>query len=243
MNFKQKINSIFGKLGYKIQKRDKIKPDIHNMWSAIGRCVERGTHVKTVIDVGASNGCWSKRCMDVLADADYLLVEAQDAHKQELQSFKQDQNNVEYVIAAAGEEDGEIYFDDSQLFGGVASIKKLNDNYKKQSVISIDKEIERNNLQGPFLLKLDTHGFEVPILKGAKKCLKDASIVIIETYNFRITDSSLLYFEMCEFMIKLGFRPIDMVDFMLRKYDNSFWQMDTIFIPENSKEFDYNKYN
>lgn len=35
--------------------------------------------VETVIDVGASNGCWSERMMRHFPDAEYLLVEAQAA--------------------------------------------------------------------------------------------------------------------------------------------------------------------
>lgn len=43
-------------------------------------------------------------------------------------------------------------------------------------------------------------------------------------------------------MEKLGFSSIKMVDFMLRKHDNSFWQMDTFFIPSTHKSFLTNSY-
>ena len=110
-------------------------------------------------------------------------------------------------------------------------------------VISLDTVIEKRQLKPPYLLKLDTHGFEVPILEGAKDVLKHSELVIIETYNYKLTDDSLKYYEMCKYMEDLGFSTIEMVDFMQRTYDNSFWQMDTFFIPSNHKAFTYNSYS
>jgi hypothetical protein len=66
--------------------------------------------------------------------------------------------------------------------------------------------------------------------------------VIIETYNYQLTGDSFRFWELCSYMDQLGFVPIEMVDLMLREYDHSFWQMDTFFIPVDSKEFSYNKY-
>jgi hypothetical protein len=40
---------------------------------------------------------------------------------------------------------------------------------------TIDGLVRRNNLGGPYVLKLDTHGFEVPILEGAHAVLAEAS--------------------------------------------------------------------
>ena len=109
-------------------------------------------------------------------------------------------------------------------------------------VISIDNEIKRRGLNPPYLIKLDTHGFEVPILKGALETITNAELIIIETYNYQLTEESLLYFQMSEYMASLGFSSIEVVDFMLRKHDSSFWQMDTFFIPSTGKEFSYNSY-
>jgi FkbM family methyltransferase len=54
----------------------------------------------------------------------------------------------------------------------VASETKLDQNCIEVPVVSIDSELERRKLDGPYLLKLDIHGFEVPILKGAIETLK-----------------------------------------------------------------------
>ena len=244
---KKIIQGIFKIFGYKISNLNAQTivfkhSTTHTMKEAIKRCVSRGLNVNTVIDVGASDGRWSRDCLNSIPNANYLLIEAQKAHEEGIVKFKNECSNVEYVIAAAGIEDGNIYFDNSGLFGGVASKSKLEKNCIEVQMVSIDNEVKRRNLKPPYVIKLDTHGFEIPILEGAKDVLKQAELVIIETYNYKLTNESLKYYEMCSYMEKLGFFSIEMVDLMLREYDNSFWQMDTFFVPSTNKEFSYNSY-
>jgi FkbM family methyltransferase len=212
------------------------------MESGISRCISRGLKVNTVIDVGASNGCWSELCMKHLPDAKYLLVEAQEAHRKDLEKFTSAHKSSEVVIAAAGNRLGKIYFDNGGLFAGLASEEPLATNCIEVPVTTIDFEVTQRKLSPPFCIKLDTHGYEVPILEGAKETLKQTNLVIIETYNYKLTKDSLKYYEMNEYMEKLGFSSIEIVDLMRRQKDNSLWQMDTFYIPSVSKEFLSNSY-
>jgi len=230
------------KLGYKIQLIPKIESEF-TMEGALQRCLNRGLEINTVIDVGASDGRWSRMCMNFLPKAKYLLIEAQEAHQAGLDKLKAENKNVDYALAAAGGKEGKIYFDNSGLFGGLASETPFENNCIEVPVITIDGEVERLQLQSPYLIKLDTHGFEIPILEGAMKTLKDAELIIIETYNYKLTNDSLKYYQMCDYMDKLGFSSIEMADFTLRLYDHSFWQMDTFFIPSRRNEFSYNSYD
>jgi len=233
------IKKFLKNLGYQVTK---INNTNYNMKDGIKRCRKRGIEIRTVIDVGASNGCWTKLCMEFYTNSYYYLIEAQKAHEHSLNVFKNLNSNLDYTIKAAGNRIGEIYFDDSDLFGGLASDKPLK-NCIKIPVTTIDYEVDKNNLNPPFLIKLDTHGFEVPILEGAKQVLKDSNLVIIEAYNFRLTENSLKFYELCIYMETLGFYPIDIVDLMSRKKDPSLWQMDIFFIKKERSEFYSNSYD
>lgn len=239
---KKGINFGLSKFDYKINRIQPQPKNKFSMFEALQRQKDRGLSIDYVIDVGASNGNWSRECLKYFSYAQYLLVEAQSGHEDSLVSFKQEFKNIDYVIAAAGKENGKIYFDNTGLFGGIASETKLEKNCIEVPVISPDEEIKKRNYQGSFLLKLDTHGFEIPILEGAKELIKKAELVVIEVYNYKLTNESLKFFEMCYYMETLGFSPIEMVDFMLRPHDESFWQMDIFFVPSNNKSFDYNAY-
>jgi len=234
------LKKAFSSFGYTISKHSEDSDLTMN--AALARCVKRGLDVNTVIDVGASDGRWSRDCMKHIPNAKYLLIEAQEPHKSALDNFRREKTNVDYVLAAAGHKEGKIYFDNSALFGGLASNTPFDEGSIEVPVVTIDHEIKKRNLKGPYLIKLDTHGFEVPILEGARETLKNSSLVIIESYNYRLTDTSLRYFEMCNYMHQLGFLSIELVDLSLRDRDSSFWQMDVFFIPANSKEFTSNSF-
>lgn len=208
---------------------------------ALSRCATRGIEVNSLIDVGASDGRWSLDCVKFFPDAEYLMIEAQAEHEQSLKKVIGEHSNFSYVIAAAGSKRGKIYFNNDNLFGGTAYNEPIDGGIEVQ-MTSIDEEVNQRSLQPPFLIKLDTHGFEVPILEGAINTLKQASLVVIEVYNYKLLKDSLKYYEMCKYMEERGFSTIEMADVMLRQHDGSFWQMDLFFIPSNSKEFNHNSF-
>ncbi|MDW8302852.1 MAG: FkbM family methyltransferase [Bacteroidia bacterium] len=207
------------------------------------RSANRGIEIASVIDVGASDGRWSEICMVYYPEAKYLLIEAQQAHEEGLKVFKARYPKTVYVIAAAGNKQGEIYFDNSSLWGGVAMEEAAESaNIIKVPVTTIDWEVSQQKLNPPYLIKLDTHGYEIPILEGAKETLKKTNLVVMEVYNFPIAKNSLRFWEMCSYMEKLGFLPLDIVDFMNRKKDGAFWQMDIFFVRKDRPEFRYQNY-
>ena len=70
----------------------------------------------------------------------------------------------------------------------------------------------------------------------------DTSVIIVETYNFDLTKDSLKFWEMCEYLGKQRFRPVDIMEPMFRPKDQSLWQMDLVFIRSDREEFQINSY-
>lgn len=242
---KKIINTILKQAGFEIRRIPQYVTVPQNLpdWTMEAGLMRLSklTHIQTVIDVGASNGAWSRQCLPFFPEANYLLIEAQKEHLAELEPFVAQHKNISYQLAAAGNKVGEIYFDNTDLFGGLASEQPV-ENGTVVPVTTINHEVEQRNLKAPFLIKLDTHGYEVPILEGASNILSQTNALIIETYNFQLTDSSLRFWEMCEYLKNVGFLPIDMVDFVHRQRDTALWQMDTFFIRAEHPVFQYNQY-
>lgn len=107
---------------------------------------------------------------------------------------------------------------------------------------TVDIEIAQRALLGPYLIKLDTHGFEVPILIGAQEALKNTQAIVIECYVQHLTQTSLTFSQMCAHLDALGFRCMDAVDLEWRPFDNTLWQMDLVFIRKDRVEFTYRDY-
>jgi FkbM family methyltransferase len=207
------------------------------------RLEQRKLEIGTVVDIGASNGSWSQIMRRVYPQAYFLLIEANAYHEEGLIAFKRNNTPSDYVLAVAGDELGEIFFDKSDPFGGVASHEESEKFDSCLPCVTVDDEVSKRNLRGPFLLKLDTHGFEMPIFSGAEETLKSTNLIFVETYNFDIEKTSLRFWEMCQFLYEKGFRPIDMCQPIHRPKDGAFWQMDILFVRSDRKEFQSNSHD
>jgi len=93
--------------------------------------------------------------------------------------------------------------------------------------------------------------FKLTIKKGDKilnliyfclSLLKNAELLIIEAYNFQLTNDSLKFYELCVYMEQKGFRCVDLAEPVHRQKDKSFWQVDLFFIPSNNVVFSSNSY-
>lgn len=199
--------------------------------------------VTTVVDVGASNGSWTELAMRCWPTATYLLIEAQRApHEAALARLKLRQQNLDYVLAAAGSRVGTIHFDASDAFSGRAYEGPAPGNDIEVPVTTIDHETQGRRLAGPYLVKLDTHGFEVEILRGASNVLADAALLVIEVYNFTINEGALRFPAMCQHLETIGFRPIGIADPMYRPADGLLWQFDCFFARSDRPEFRFESY-
>ena len=209
---------------------------------ALGRIVKRGMRMGTIVDVGASNGSWSEVCMRHFPDARYLLVEVQSCHTRALEAFCRQHPNAQYVLAAAGNGDGSCFFDDGDPFGGLASNAATEGCKTMLPMVRLDSAIKKAGLPGPYLLKLDTHGFELQIIQGAEEMLHNTELAVIEAYIFRLNDKALLSHELCTEMDKRGFQMIDFSEPMWREKDMALWQWDLFFVKKDNPVFRSNSY-
>ncbi|MCC5943525.1 MAG: FkbM family methyltransferase [Bernardetiaceae bacterium] len=229
----------FRRLGYHI---DKIDRDSLTMEGGVQRIAQR-LAIATFIDIGASDGRWTAMTQRYFPNSEFLLIEAQEVHRKDLEKFTGAQVAVNFVIAAAGDSEGEIYFDASDPHAGLASKTPLDiADCISVPLVRVDKEVRKRKLKPPYALKLDTHGFEVPIFEGAAQIWEQLELIIVEVYNFQIAENSLHFWEMCDYLRQKGFRCADIVDIMRRPKDEMFWQMDMFFIREKRNEFVSNRY-
>ncbi|MEN6336890.1 MAG: FkbM family methyltransferase [Phycisphaerales bacterium] len=213
-----------------------------SLQAALARIHGMGMRFATVIDVGASDGRWSQRVQRWFPDASYLLIEAQAVHEPRLRAYKARAGNVDYVLAAAADARGQVFFNASDAAGGLASHTTANGCTEQVPATTVDFEVQTRNLPSPFLVKLDTHGFEVPILRGAERTLTHTAAICVETYNFALCEGCLRFPETCSFLEDRGFLPIGLVSPLFRRRDGVLWQMDLIFARADREELQRAKY-
>ena len=109
-------------------------------------------------------------------------------------------------------------------------------------MLSLDSVYKNSVRKGPLLLKLDTHGYEIPIFEGANSVLADAMAVIVEVYGFYVSPTARLFHDVSDYLSNRGVRLFDIVDVMRREKDGAFWQADAVFVREDQGLFADNSY-
>jgi FkbM family methyltransferase len=228
------INSIYGRLfRVRLQPRVEEPKEPSNgpiLEDALRRLQGHSIEIASLIDIGASNGFWSKAFARYFPGRHHLLIDANAFHLEDLKKVCRENPKWQFDLTAVGGTTGELYFDGSDPLGGHLSETPLTKDYRPCPVTTIDHLLEKYSLPGPLMIKLDTHGVELPILDGAANALKQTSVIVIEAYNMVFGGPAVPFWDLCCYMSKIGFRPLDVFDLLYREVDNAFWQFDLLFV-------------
>jgi len=238
------VNSVLAPMGAKlVGGSTKGGSPVLDMDSMAQRLSHRNVPIKSVFDIGASDGKWSIACMKHFNNASYLAVEPLEERGNALEIKKGKFENFDYALCVAGDVDGEeVRLNVTEDLDGTTVEGQNSGSSRTCSVRTIDSLAKERKLAGPYLLKFDTHGYELPILSGCTNVLKETTAIIMESYNFQLTSNSLRFHEIITHMENLGFRPADIADPMLRLHDKAFWQIDILFLRDDSDVFQYQHY-
>ncbi len=212
------------------------------------RDLEASPHVftfSTVYDIGASDGVFSKALSDYLEpDTMYHLFEPHE-YKSIEKKFSHNWHRV-YLSDSKKEVD---YFIHNQFSSGNSYYKELTgifDDIKpiKVSTTTLDSYVAENNLMLPNIIKIDTQGSELDILKGATKCLENADLVILEVPILKYNDGAPNIVDIISYMHLNNFVPFKSISdhYMYdSEYNYYLVQQDMAFIKmKGSKKSLYN---
>ena len=208
-----------------------------DMESALAWLAKRDHGIASILDLGAARGDWSRMALNLFPDAQIVGVDPLQERLPFLEQLKGESDRFDFVSAVAGEDDGGTAelavtddLDGSSVHGSEGETRTV-------PVHSVDGIAAMKGLKGPYFLKFDTHGFEMPILRSAEKVLAETRFVVMEAYNFRHTPETLLFHEMIAFMATKGFRVSHLVDVLNRPSDGALWQIDLMFARDNDPVF------
>jgi FkbM family methyltransferase len=146
-----------------------------------------------ILDVGASNGGWTKVAATVFPDAVFHLFEplakVSPDYQVGLQSTLQSPIDCTLHTVALGETSGKskIALDDT-FFGSSLLVEQESDFFPsiiEISVMALDDMIQSREVPRPQFLKMDTQGYELAILKGAAAALDHIEVVLVEGWLTR----------------------------------------------------------
>lgn len=230
-------NGLLAPAGLHLARRDRV----FDMAGLLSRAAGRGFTPATVIDVGASDGIWSLRAQRTFPAAKFLLFEPL-AERQPALARLTATHGFQVVPAVAGNEQGTVSFEVDPALDGSGVVAAGQPGSREVAVETLDRATSAHGLTGPYCLKLDTHGYELPVLGGATQVLTQTQLLIIEAYNFQLTPGTLRFHQLCAWLEARGFRCCDLADPMRRPGDGVLWQMDLAFAPADSPFFSSRQY-
>jgi FkbM family methyltransferase len=146
-------------------------------------------NARVVFDVGANVGDWAALALSVLPPEGRLVCfEPSLIAAERLAARFGREPRVELVQLALSDTAGERLFYEEPDAGEASSL--LRENTRGQvtarpvTVSTVDVEYERAGVDHIDMLKIDAEGFDLHVLRGAERCLREATIDVIQfEYN------------------------------------------------------------
>lgn len=204
--FRQFLQSLLAGFGYQVER---------DGWSRSYLC-KPGFNPRVVIDVGVA--CGTPRLYAAFPNAYYLLVEPLYEYEPHLTKILK-RLQGEYVLAAAGSCSGTGFINvepklidrssilpRTQLSATGAQVHK-----RKVPIKTLDEMVHERGLRGPFGVKIDTEGYELEVIRGAKAVLCDTQFLIAEVSIAPRFEGGYAFFDFVETLHKEGFSLIDVL--------------------------------
>jgi FkbM family methyltransferase len=231
---KDLVQNLAHRFGYHVLSKNSISGDMILFLKGIKN---RGALVNNILDIGAHKADWSLMTSDIFPEATYYMIEPQDEMKPYIENFLKNHKGA-WFQGGAGAENGELTLSVWDDFAGSSFLlpegEESGKKQRKVPIYTVDSLIESKKMPIPNICKIDVQGFEIEVLKGAKKILGKTDIFILEASLFRFSPNQPLLHEIIDFMVKHGYVIYDFAGFANRPMDKALGQLDICFVLENS---------
>lgn len=211
---KRLVKAALGRLGYELRRRDALASEVGMNAAYLSRL----GHPETVFDVGVGFG--THELYAAFPKAKFVLIEPLRDYEPTIAEIAAKYDCLVYY-AAAGEEigTGTIHVDPLGLelttFGTHTEITSRSRPMESRQIrlTTLDTVLaEHPELKAPFLLKIDTEGHELAVLKGARVILAQTETVLVEVSIAPRFEGGYRFEDMIEFMRDRGFELTSIVN-------------------------------
>jgi len=199
-------------------------------WDLCAKLAAQGHHIEVVYDIGAHDGSWTKLLKSRTRNMKFYLFEPNSIYNPQLLSSGEEFFNVLFSSKAEnidfyslGKTSDSLFKPIGELYGGVKPTTMASKTLDDFSIM--------NKLQPPDVIKFDTQGSELEIMRGGINTIKQAKALIVEVSLLSSNIGGCKIGDVIDFLETLSFFPIAVLDLHLddRRYLH---QIDLIFIQE-----------
>ena len=201
---------------------------------------------KTIIDVGANRGMFSKTSNYLFKDAKIIAYEPLKDCYEELKKLNKKIPFFECYNYAIGNKKakGQIFkssYDYSSSLLEMADLHKEafpvseKTSFEDIEITSLDEALFDKDLEKPILIKIDVQGYENFVIEGGTKILEKTDIIICELSFYKLYQNQVLFKDVYNQLINLNFRFLGPVGELLHPEISSILQIDGLFVKNNFK--------
>lgn len=207
--------------------------------AALSQAARAGLAPRTVIDIGAAFGEFSRQCFAVFPSAAYLLVEPLEEYRPNLDRLQADIPRARVVWAAAAGHEGMMDINvHRDLVGSSLYMEQedsaVNGTPRRVRTVSVDDVVGSHRLEPPHLLKVDVQGAELDVLSGGESVLRHVEWAMLEVSFFEFFKGAGQFEDVFEFMRSRGFVVYDLLEPLYRPLDGALSQVNAVFVRRES---------
>lgn len=193
-----------------------------------------GVELHGIIDVGASDGRWTREVQQLYPQANYLCVEPR---RECLPALNALSGNITIATVLVGACEDEIEFFGHDLQSSVYRNTRgeIYGAPSVQHITTLDAICQHKNVF-PDYLKVDVQGHELEVIKGAFQTIERyRPIIQLETNLMQFYHGIPVFHEVIAYMASIGYVAYDFTDGLRRTLDQALGNIDVIFVPEDSE--------
>ena len=181
---------------------------------------------KVAYDIGSAVFHWTRHSKRIWPDCKIICFDANPDLE-----FLYKQHDQEYFLGLLSDSDdvNNKYYYNRMMFGGNSMYIENGDYFTEDTFLllqtyKLDTLVEKNNYPYPDLIKMDTQGSELNIIKGATKVLEHCKYLILELQDIDYNKNSPKSNDVIEYLKTIGYICI------APKFSNNNADYDSCFI-------------
>lgn len=218
-----------------LKERVKQRLGVPSIERALSDLARRGFRPEVVFDVGAYHGEFAVFCRaEFRPPPKVICFEPLPRATARLRRLEA-RGNITLVPGLVGDADCDgVPFHEMETASSV-----LAEHEPGQATVAayrmrqLDTVIESGLVPAPDLLKIDTQGFELHVLKGLERNLSRVRVILAELNLLDIHVGVALAHEVIGWLGYRGWVPYDICSLIRRPLDGALWQSDLIFLRAN----------
>jgi FkbM family methyltransferase len=204
-----------------------------HMKLGLSAAAKRGLRPRTIVDVGAFEGDWTRLARSIWPTSQIIMFEP-NLSKQDHLARIADEIDATFRTELLGAQDNitvpfNVMGPGSSIFGERSPLDRATEQRNLSRLDSVVRTIEK-----PGFLKIDAQGYELEILKGASLLIESIDAILLEIAVIEINEGAPLLHEVLPFMRSIGFVTYDLLEIHRRPLDRALNQIDVLFVRVDS---------